>query len=185
MFRRPLRSEAAVRAPMPALVALVALVAVVPAWLALSSPAKPDRGSVSPTLEAIAREAGCKLTEFDHDPSSNPPVSGRVDERIYAPDGSYVGRRPPSTRATVHALLHGRVVLQFRPDVPATEIAPLDRLVRRTPSRTLLFANRTGMPYRVTATAYLTLMTCPGVNRRTLRALRTFRDRRVGFGQAF
>jgi hypothetical protein len=169
----------------PVLVALAVLLAAAPAGLALSRRTPPPAGADGRTLAAIAHEAGCTLRDFDRDPRTNPPVSGRVDERIYARDGSYVGRRSPSTLAGVHALLHGRVVFQFRPDVPASEIAPLDRLVRRSPSRTLLFANRTGMRYRVTATAYLTLMACPGVDARTIAALRAFRDRRAGFGPAF
>jgi uncharacterized protein DUF3105 len=171
--------------PVPVLVALVVLLAAAPAGLAVSGPRKQPRRAATATLDAIARRAGCTLREFDRDPRSNPPVSGVVDERISAPDGSYVGRPAPSTLASVHALLHGRVVFQFRPDVPVAEIAPLDRLVRRTASRTLLFANRTGMRSRVTATAYLTLMTCSAVDGRTMRALRAFRDRRVAFGQAF
>ena len=171
--------------PVPVLVALVVLLASAPAGLAVSRPRTPRPHAAIATLGAIARQAGCTLTEFGRDPGSNPPVSGRVDERVYAPDGSYVGRRSPSTLASVHALLHGRVVFQYRPDVPGTEIAALDRLVRRRPSRTLLFANRTGMRYQVTATAYLTLMACPRVDGRTMAALQAFRDRRVGFGQAF
>jgi hypothetical protein len=173
------------RVPLPLLVGLAALLAVAPAGLAVTGRGKPRPRSAAPTLRTIASRADCALTEFDRDPRSNPPVSGRVDERIYAADGSYAGRRPPSTLASVHALLHGRVVFQYRRDVPAAEIAPLDRLVRATPSRTLLVANRTGMRARVAATAYLTLMTCPRVDDRTLVALRAFRDRRVGFGQAF
>ena len=91
----------------------------------------------------------------------------------------------PSTLAAVHALLHGRVVFQFRPDLPAAQIAALDQLVRRAPSRTLVFANRTGMQAPVAATAYLTLMTCPAVNARTRVALEAFRVRLANFGQAF
>jgi len=64
-------------------------------------------------------------------------------------------------------------------------VPALDRLVRRTPSHTLLFANNTGMRAPITATAYLTLMTCQRVDPVTLRALRAFRARRVGFGQGF
>lgn len=183
---RPTRAaEARARVPLPVLVALVALLAAAPAGLAMTGPRKPPAHAPARTLAEIAGRAGCKLTEFDHDPRSNPPVSGPVDERIYAPDGSYVGRRSPSTVATVHALLHGRVVFQYSRDVSATDIAPLQRLVGRRPSRTLLVADNTGMRYRVAATAYLTLMTCPGVDGRTMAALAAFRDRRVGFGQAF
>jgi hypothetical protein len=41
------------------------------------------------------------------------------------------------------------------------------------------------MTHPVAATAYLNLMTCSRVDRRTLAALRAFRDRRANFGQSF
>jgi hypothetical protein len=104
---------------------------------------------------------------------------------VTAADGSYVGRRWPSTLASTHALLHGRVLVQYEPRLPAAQVAALDRIVRRDPDGVLLFANRTGMPAPVAATAYLTLITCPRVDARTLPALRAFADRRRGFGQAF
>jgi hypothetical protein len=153
--------------------------------LALSHPNRVSARTPTHTIDELARDAGCRLTEYDADPHSNPPVSGRVDERVYANDGSYVDRRPPTTLASVHALLHGRIVLQYRPDLSAAQVRALDRLVRGTPSRTLLFANNTGMRTPVAATAYLALMTCPRVDPPTLRALRAFRARRVGFGQGF
>jgi hypothetical protein len=167
------------------LVALALLLAAGPLGLALSRPNRVSARTPTHTLDELAREAGCRLIEYDADPNSNPPVSGRVDERVTANDGSYVGRRPPTKLASVHALLHGRIVLQYRPDLPAAQVRALDRLVRRTPSRTLLFANDTGMGTPVAATAYLTLMTCPRVDSATLRALRTFRTRRVDFRQRF
>jgi hypothetical protein len=166
-------------------VALALLVAAGPIGLALSHPNRSSARTPTRTLHELAHDAGCRLIEYDADPSSNPPVSGRVDERIYANDGSYVGRRPPTKAASVHALLHGRVILQYRPDLPAGQVRALDRLVRRAPSRTLLFANDTGMRPPVAATAYLTLMTCRRVDDATLRALRAFRARRGGFGQGF
>src|SRR3954451_7616330 len=177
--RRPSRPPAAV------LLALALLLGAGPIGLALSHPNRVSARTPTHTLDEIARDAGCRLTEYDTDPNSNPPVSGRVDERIYANDGSYVARRPPTKLASVHALLHGRILLQYRPDLPAAQVRALDRLVRRTPSRTLLFANNTGMRAPLAATAYLTLMTCPRVDADTLRALRAFRARRVAFGQGF
>ena len=44
----------------------------------------------------------------------------------------------------------------------------------------MLLFERPLMPTPVAATAYLTLMTCPAVNARTLEALRAFRDRPRG-----
>lgn len=165
--------------------ALVALLAVAPVGLALSDSGRRTSSAAVTTLGHVARQAGCQLYEYDHDPRSNPPVSGAVDERISARDGSYVGRRAPSALAATHALLHGRVVIQYRPELPRDQIGELDRFVRTQPTGALLFANRTNMTAPVAATAYLTLMTCPRVDAATLGALREFRARRANFGQGF
>jgi hypothetical protein len=77
------------------------------------------------------------------------------------------------------------VLIQFRPGISEREVRALDQLVKDDPDRVVGFANQTGMTERVAATAYLSLLTCPGVTNRTLHALRVFRDRRRGFGNAF
>jgi hypothetical protein len=163
----------------------VALPAPVPAGVALGRDDETAARGPEQTLAGIASAAGCRLTELEQARATNPPVTGRVDERVTAADGSYVGRPAPSTLASTHALLHGRVLLQFRPGLPTAQVAALERVVRRAPDGMLLFANRTGMPEPVAATAYLALMTCPRVDAQTLPALRAFADRRRGFGQAF
>ena len=173
------------RVPLPVSCLLVLLLGLGPVGLALSQPRAGRAASTEPSLGEIARKAGCRLSEFDRDPGSNPPVSGRVDERLTAPDGSYVGRRSPSTLAAVHALLHGRVVMEYRSDLPIVQVAWLDRFVRREPAGALLFANRTGMSPPVAAAAYLTLMTCRRVDSRSIGAMRAFRARRGSFGQGF
>jgi hypothetical protein len=171
------------RAPVPILVVLALLVLAAPAGLLVSRAAEPAAGA-EPTLAGIARAAGCTLRDYDDDRSDvNPPVTGRFVERYNALDGSYLGRRPPSTPASVHALLHGRVLIQYRPGVPARELRALDRLVRADPERVLLFENRTGMRARIAATAYLSLMTCPRADPPALRALGAFRAQREAFGQ--
>ncbi len=88
--------------------------------------------------------------------------------------------RRPSTR-----LFHGRVLFQYRPGLAQAEVGALDRLTRADPDRVLLFENRTGMPAAVAATAYLSVMTCPRVDRPVLAALAAFRERRRAFGQSF
>jgi hypothetical protein len=84
------------RVPLPVLGALVVLLAAGPLGLVLSESGSRQVASATVVLGEIARRAGCALSEFDRDPGTNPPVSGRVDERITARDGSYVGRRSPS-----------------------------------------------------------------------------------------
>jgi hypothetical protein len=64
------------------------------------------------------------------------------------------------------------VVVHCRPKLPAAEIDRLDGVVRRDAAAALLLENQTGMRHRVAASAYLTLMTCPRVDARTLVALR-------------
>jgi hypothetical protein len=185
-----LRSRSSIQGPdrralWPVLCALVALLGVAPVGVALSDDAGSPAPRMTASLAEVARRGGCELSEFETDPRSNPPVSGRVDERVFARDGSYVGRRAPSELAATHALLHGRVVVQYRPGLADGQIARLERHVRRDPAGVLLFENRTGMRQAVAATAYLTLMTCPRVDARALDALLAFRARRSNFGQGF
>jgi hypothetical protein len=135
-------------------------------------------------IEDIARKAGCHVSEFDKR-DHNPPVSGRFFERQRAADGSYVGHQSPSLGAAIHALYHGRVLIQYRPDLAPEQVERLDRLVSTDHDRVLLFENQTGMAAPVAATSYLSVMTCPRVDTHALHALRVYRDRRRGFGQAF
>jgi Protein of unknown function (DUF3105) len=173
------------RVPLPILVVLAVLLLAGP--LALLAGGGEGRAAAPPDgLADVARRAGCTLEDLpDGSDPGNPPVTGRFVERILAADGSYAGRRPPSPIGTMHALLHGRVLFQYRRDIGRDELRALDRLTRRDPDRVLLFENRTGMPARVAATAYLSRMTCPRVDRATLGALAAFRDRRRAFAQGF
>ena len=77
------------------------------------------------------------------------------------------------------------MLFQYRPGLARRDQGALERLTRADPDRLLLFENRTGMHAAVAATAYLSVMTCPRVDRRTLRALDAFRARRRAFGQSF
>jgi len=186
---RPLRREvpgreARGRVPLGVLAVLALFLAAGPIGLALSHdrprPTRPKK-----TLGELAREAGCRLQEYDNGQVTNPPVTGRLIEQAIATDGSHIGRGTPSLDATTHSLLHGRVLIQYRPGLPKREVRALDQLVKDDPDRVVGFANQTGMKAPVAATAYLSLLTCPRVSAGTLRVLRVFRDRRRGFGSAF
>lgn len=169
--------------PTPILVLLALLVAAGPVGLLVSGGAD-STARADVTLAGVARGAGCTLRDYDDDSVAvNPPVTGRLVERYTAADGSYAGRRAPRTLAAVHALLHGRVLFQYRADIGGRELRALDRLTRANPEGVLLFENRTGMRSRIAATAYLSSLTCPRVDRATLRALALFRARRQAFGQ--
>jgi hypothetical protein len=173
------------RVPVPALVVLALLLLLGPVAFAVGSDRDQPPAPAGPPLAQIARAAGCDLTEFQDGMKTNPPVTGHFVERARFADGSYAARRPPSPDAAMHALLHGRVLFQYRPGTDSATVRALDALTRQDTHRVLLFENQTGMAAPVAATAYLSLMTCPRVDRNVLRALAAFRERRRGFRQDF
>ena len=172
------------RVPVPILVMLAVVLPIGPIGLALSHERTPP-APTGPPLAQIARNAGCRLTEFQDGMKTNPPVTGTFVERASAADGSYAGRRPPGLADTIHAIFHGRVLLQYRPGIADRDLRALERLTREDTDSVLLFENQTRMSAPVAATAYLSLMTCPRVDAGVLRALDAFRERRRGFGQSF
>jgi hypothetical protein len=172
------------RVPLGALAVLALFLAAGPIGLALSHD-RPRPNRPGHTLGDLARAAGCRLQEYESGRVTNPPITGRLVEQAIATDGSYIGRSTPSVDATTHSLLHGRVLIQYRPGLARRDVRALDQLVNGDTDRVLGFANQTGMKAPVAATAYLSLLTCPRVNVSTLHVLRVFRDRRRGFGSAF
>jgi uncharacterized protein DUF3105 len=172
------------RVPVPILVVLAVLLPIGPIGLAVGRDRAPQPAA-GPTLAQIAHDAGCRLTEFQDGMHTNPPVTGRFAERAQVADGSYAGRQPPSLPDTIHAMFHGRVLFQYRAGLGSEDVKALDRLTRADADKVLLFENQTGMSAPVAATAYLSVMTCPRVDRGVLRALAAFRERRRAFGQSF
>ena len=77
------------------------------------------------------------------------------------------------------------MLFRYRPGLARRDQGALERLTRADPDRVLLFENQTGMHAAVAATAYLSVMTCPRVDRPALAALTAFRERRRAFGQSF
>jgi hypothetical protein len=173
------------RVPKPIVVVLAILMGAGPAGAYVGREQAPPGRAPATTLAQVATRAGCTLTEPSDGTETNPPVTGRFLERSRAGDGSYAGKRPPRLEATIHALFHGRVLFQYRPGLPERDLQALDRLTRADADKVLLFENQTGMRAAVAATAYLTLMTCPRVDHRTVAALDVFRARRRAFGQSF
>jgi hypothetical protein len=171
--------------PWPILAVLAVLLPIGPVGWAIERAQAQPQPKPSRTLAQIARAAGCRLSEFQDDMHTNPPVTGRARESAWADDGSYAGKRQPTLEATIHAMLHGRVLFQYRHDLPRAQVDALDRLTRADSERVLLVENRTGMTAPIAATAYLSVMTCRAADRRTLAALDAFRQRRRGFGQSF
>ena len=140
-------------------------------------------------LEQAAKAAGCELRldlpdegnrhiEPSDDPpkyKTSPPASGDhvVPPRQQA-DGAYLEN--PGDIFTVHSLEHGRVTIQYSPDLPESEQLELKGVFDEDPSGMLFFPNDE-MPYAVAITGWTQLMGCDTYEgAATLDAIRDFRD---------
>ncbi len=144
-------------------------------------------------LEIAAEQAGCELqldledegsthvTEKSEIPDygTDPPTSGNHHPEQLA-DGAYAEMPEPSF--FVHSLEHGRVEIQYSPDLPERDQLALKGVFDQQPDGVLLFPN-TEMQAAVAVTAWTQLMTCERFEgQATLDAIRDFRDIYIGQG---
>lgn len=144
-------------------------------------------------LETAAEQAGCELNlELDEEGrdhiekeedaptyGTNPPTSGDHWGEQLA-DGAY--REFPDPIYSVHSLEHGRIAVQYSPDLPESEQLELKGLFDEDFDGMLLFPNPE-MPYDIAATAWTQMLSCEKYQgRATLDAIRAFRDTYRGLG---
>ncbi len=138
-------------------------------------------------LAAAARKAGCELRlklkdeGHQHIPvgsprpnyRTNPPTSGpHVEPPYQQADGAYA--EMPAEIDTVHSLEHGRLAIQYSPDLPEEDQLALKGVYDTMFGATLLFPNE-NMPYEVAATTWTNLLGCPSYKGAvTLDAIRDF-----------
>ncbi len=138
-------------------------------------------------LAAAAKAAGCDLRlhlkdeGHNHIPvgspapdyKTNPPTSGNHVEPPYQQaDGAY--KEMPAPIDFVHSLEHGRLEIQYAPDLPEKDQLALKGLYDTMYGATLLFPNE-DMPYEVAATTWTNLLGCPAYKgAATLDAIRAF-----------
>jgi hypothetical protein len=122
-------------------------------------------------IDDAARRAGCdlrlQLEDEGHDHLSpdapaphyrtNPPTSGSHSEEQQA-DGAYLATPPPTS--LVHSLEHGRMAIQYRPDLPEQAQLEMRGLYDAMFGGTLLYPNP-AMPYAVAATTWTNMLGCP------------------------
>jgi hypothetical protein len=151
----------------------------------------PEVGNLD--LENAAADAGCTLRvglpeegrthlEPGADPpkyQTNPPTSGDHSP-VFQADGAY--EESPELIEFVHSLEHGRIEIQYAPDLPEADQLALKGVFDDSPSGMLLFPN-SRMPYEVAATAWTQLLGCKSYEgAKTLDAIRNFRDQFRGRG---
>lgn len=156
---------------------------------------EPDErdGSEAPTgktqgLDAAAKEAGCVVrleledegkshlppTSSPPDYQTNPPTSGNHAEAPYQQaDGAY--SEMPDEIFVVHSLEHGRMAIQYSPDLPEEAQLELRALYETMYGGTLLFPNPNMADYEVAATTWTNMLGCPEYKgTATLDAIRAF-----------
>ena len=136
-------------------------------------------------LEPAAATAGCEvqsdledegnehLAPNDQPPKygTNPPASGGHSPEPLA-DGAFTPMPPPVH--VLHALEHGRVAIQYSPDLDEEEQLALKGVFDADKAGVTLFPNP-DMPYPVAVTAWTQLMSCESFEgAATLDAIRTF-----------
>jgi hypothetical protein len=165
----------------------------------------PSAGSV-PTqkltdLDVAARAAGCVQKSDPNDSAThtqslstrvkyrtNPPTSG--NHYVQPPsDGAYT--KPLQDEQFVHSQEHGRIVIWFKPTLPAEDRADLKALFDEDQYQMVL-TPRAKMPYEVAATAWNATPGKEGTGRLLLcdkfkapqvfDAIRAFRDKNRGNG---
>ena len=109
---------------------------------------------------------------------TTPPTSGRHSDAATA-DGAYLDT--PDALAFVHSLEHGRVEIQYSPDLPEDDQLLLKGIFDEDPEGVLLFPNP-DMPYQVAVTAWTNLVGCDVFGERVLDVVRDFRDEFRGKG---
>jgi hypothetical protein len=151
-----------------------------------------DRTGIEPaavkvtSLQKAAKEAGCvvrlKLKDEGHthipngseapEYKTNPPTSGNHVEPPYQQaDGAYADMPLPIDM--VHSLEHGRMEIQYSPDLPEDAQLELKGLYETMYGGTLLFPNEE-MPYAVAATTWTNLLGCREYKGETLAAISAF-----------
>jgi Protein of unknown function (DUF3105) len=152
-----------------------------------------DREGIKPAaievtnLQQAAKEAGCvvrlKLKDEGHthipngseapEYKTNPPTSGNHVEPPYQQaDGAY--SEMPLPIDMVHSLEHGRMEIQYSPDLPEHAQLELKGLYETMYGGTLLFPNEE-MPYAVAATTWTNLLGCKEYKgAKTLAAISAF-----------
>jgi hypothetical protein len=150
-------------------------------------PGTPPPATKVTNIQTAAKQAGCKLElklkdeGHEHIPpgsptpnyETNPPTSGaHVEPPFQQADGAY--REMPAEIDFVHSLEHGRMEIQYAPNLPEADQLQLKGLYNTMYGATLLFPNE-NMRYAVAATTWTNLIGCKTYKGSiTLDAIRAF-----------
>ena len=121
-----------------------------------------------------------KPNEDPPDYETTPPTSGNhIVPPLQTADGAYLDPVDPIN--FVHSLEHGRVEIQYSPDLSEEQQLMLKGVFDESPAGMLMFPNP-DMPYDVAVTAWTQLATCKKFDDGVIDVIRDFRDTYRGQG---
>jgi hypothetical protein len=106
------------------------------------------------------------------------PPAGGDHLSTAAPAGVYTAENTPPDGQLVHSLEHGYVIIWYRPDLPAPDLAALQELTQRH-TRDVLLVPRASLGQPVAATAWHARLLCGGPD---VASLERFVDQYVNKG---
>jgi hypothetical protein len=169
-----------------ALLAVVVIAAV--AAVALSG--GDDKKADTSNLAADATAAGCTYKSYPSEGrnhitgkgkyKTNPPTSGNHNPTP-AQDGLYAPGNEPAPENWVHSLEHGRVLFQYKPGTPKSQVAELQKIAQEKLNGTagyhvLMFRNNTNMPSQFALVAWTKSLTCDKLDSKSEDVMRQFRS---------
>ena len=169
-----------------ALLAVVVIGAV--AFFALSG--GDDNKADTSSLAADATAAGCTYKSYPSEGrnhitgkgkyKTNPPTSGNHNPTP-AQDGLYAPGNEPAPENWVHSLEHGRVLFQYKPGTPQSQVAQLQKIAEEKLNGTagyhvLMFRNNTKMPSQFALVAWTKSLTCNKLDSKSEDVMREFRS---------
>jgi hypothetical protein len=169
-----------------ALLAVVVIAAV--AAVALSG--GDDKKADTSNLAADATAAGCTYKSYPSEGrnhitgkgkyKTNPPTSGNHNPTP-AQDGLYAPGNEPAPENWVHSLEHGRVLFQYKPGTPKSQVAELQKIAQEKLNGTagyhvLMFRNNTKMPSQFALVAWTKSLTCDKLDSKSEDVMRQFRS---------
>jgi uncharacterized protein DUF3105 len=179
-------------------VVLVAAVVAVIAVVALAGGDDKSTTSAS-TLAADATAAGCTFNTYKSEGrthttgkvkyKTNPPTSGNHNPTP-ARDGIYAPGNEPAPENWVHSLEHGRILFQYKPGTPASDIAKLQKVAQEPLNdsagyHVLMFQNNTKMPSQFALVAWTKSLTCDKLTPQAMDVMRDFRKAFTDKGPEF
>src|SRR3954467_6961017 len=168
--------------------ALALIVIGVIAIVALAGGGGNDKVDTS-NLAKDATAAGCTFKSYPSEGrnhttgkvkyKTNPPTSGNHNPTP-AQDGIYAPGNEPAPENWVHSLEHGRVLFQYKPGTPQSQVARFRKLAEEELNgaagyHVLMFRNNTNMPTQFALVAWTKSLKCNELNAKTEDVMRAFR----------